>query len=82
MTDLAGFEKRQEFLVCVDSDGCATDTNGNLNIYYFAGSHLHQRLRLKALYMEALIDKLVSRRDAFVGDDSIDSFCGLWDARI
>lgn len=26
MTDLAGFEKRHEFLVCVDSDGCAMDT--------------------------------------------------------
>ena len=32
--------------------------------------------------MEALVDKLLSGNDAFVGSDPIDSFCGLWDAKI
>ena len=32
--------------------------------------------------MEALVDKLLSGKDAFTGIDPIDSFCGLWDARI
>ena len=32
--------------------------------------------------MEALVDKLVAGKDAFTGIDPIDSFCGLWDARI
>lgn len=32
--------------------------------------------------MEALVDKLTLGKDAFVGKDPIDSFCGLWDARI
>ena len=32
--------------------------------------------------MEALVDKLLSGADAFVGKDPIDSFCGLWDAKI
>ncbi len=32
--------------------------------------------------MEALVDKLLAGKDAFTGKDPIDSFCGLWDARI
>ncbi len=32
--------------------------------------------------MEALVDALVSGPDAFPGKDPIDSFCGLWDARL
>ncbi len=32
--------------------------------------------------MEALVDKLLSGKEAFTGVDPIDSFCGLWDARI
>ena len=32
--------------------------------------------------MQALVDKLVSGKEAFTGSDPIDSFCGLWDARI
>jgi len=32
--------------------------------------------------LDALVDKLVTGADAFGGKDPIDSFCGLWDARI
>ena len=32
--------------------------------------------------MEALVDKLLAGKEAFTGIDPIDSFCGLWDARI
>ncbi len=32
--------------------------------------------------MEALVDALLEGPDAFKGSDPIDSFCGLWDARI
>ncbi len=32
--------------------------------------------------MEALVDALVAGPDAFKGKDPIDSFCGLWDARL
>ena len=32
--------------------------------------------------MDALVDKLTSGKEAFTGSDPIDSFCGLWDARI
>ena len=32
--------------------------------------------------MDALIDNLLAGPDAFKGKDPIDSFCGLWDARI
>ncbi|MBQ7826232.1 MAG: beta-hexosaminidase, partial [Clostridia bacterium] len=32
--------------------------------------------------MDALVDKLCAGVDAFTGKDPIDSFCGLWDARI
>ena len=32
--------------------------------------------------LDALVDNLVSGPDAFRGKDPIDSFCGLWDARI
>ena len=32
--------------------------------------------------LDALVDDLVSGPDAFAGKDPIDSFCGLWDARI
>lgn len=32
MTDIAGFKKKKDFLVCVDSDGCAMDT---MNIKHF-----------------------------------------------
>lgn len=32
--------------------------------------------------MDALVDALVTGPDAFKGKDPIDSFCGLWDARI
>ncbi len=32
--------------------------------------------------MEALVDKLLAGKDAFTGTDPIDSFCGLWDAKI
>ncbi|MBQ9080858.1 MAG: beta-hexosaminidase [Clostridia bacterium] len=32
--------------------------------------------------MSALVDKLIAGKSAFVGVDPIDSFCGLWDAKI
>ena len=32
--------------------------------------------------MDALVDKLIKGKDAFKGKDPIDSFCGLWDAKI
>ena len=32
--------------------------------------------------LDALVDNLISGPDAFRGSDPIDSFCGLWDARI
>ena len=32
--------------------------------------------------MDALVDDLLAGPDAFKGKDPIDSFCGLWDARI
>lgn len=32
--------------------------------------------------MDALVDNLLSGPDAFKGKDPIDSFCGLWDAKI
>lgn len=32
--------------------------------------------------MDALVEKLVSGPEAFTGIDPIDSFCGLWDAKI
>ena len=32
--------------------------------------------------MEALVEKLMEGKNAFTGKDPIDSFCGLWDARI
>lgn len=32
--------------------------------------------------LDALVDKLLAGPDAFTGSDPIDSFCGLWDARI
>ena len=32
--------------------------------------------------LDALVDNLVSGADAFKGKDPIDSFCGLWDAKI
>ena len=32
--------------------------------------------------MEALVDNLLEGPDAFKGQDPIDSFCGLWDAKI
>lgn len=32
--------------------------------------------------LDALVDKLCTGLDAFVGKDPIDSFCGLWDAKI
>ncbi len=32
--------------------------------------------------MDALVDSLISGVDAFKGKDPIDSFCGLWDAKI
>ncbi len=36
----------------------------------------------KPYTLDALVEKLISGPDAFVGVDPIDSFCGLWDARI
>ncbi len=32
--------------------------------------------------MEALVDALIKGKDAFKGQDPIDSFCGLWDSKI
>lgn len=32
--------------------------------------------------MDALVDNLIAGPDAFKGSDPIDSFCGLWDAKI
>lgn len=32
--------------------------------------------------LDALVDALMSGPDAFKGEDPIDSFCGMWDARI
>ena len=32
--------------------------------------------------MEKLVDKLMAGPDAFKGKDPIDSFCGLFDAKI
>ncbi len=36
----------------------------------------------KPATMDALVDNLVAGPEAFKGSDPIDSFCGLWDARI
>ena len=36
----------------------------------------------KPYTMEALVDKLTAGPEAFTGKDPIDSFCGLWDAKI
>ena len=36
----------------------------------------------KANTLDALVDALVSGPEAFKGSDPIDSFCGLWDAKI
>ena len=36
----------------------------------------------KPATLDALVDALVAGPDAFKGKDPIDSFCGLWDARI
>ena len=36
----------------------------------------------KPYTMEALVDKLTTGPEAFTGKDPIDSFCGLWDAKI
>ena len=36
----------------------------------------------KSYTMEALVDKLTTGPEAFTGKDPIDSFCGLWDAKI
>lgn len=36
----------------------------------------------KAYTMDALVEGLVTGKDAFKGKDPIDSFCGLWDAKI
>lgn len=32
--------------------------------------------------LDALVDNLVTGADAFKGTDPIDSFCGLWDAKV
>ena len=32
--------------------------------------------------LEALVDALMTGPEAFKGKDPIDSFCGLWDAKI
>jgi len=32
--------------------------------------------------LDALVDKLISGKEAFTAKDPIDSFCGLWDAKI
>ena len=32
--------------------------------------------------LDALVDNLVTGPQAFKGQDPIDSFCGLWDAKI
>jgi beta-N-acetylhexosaminidase len=32
--------------------------------------------------LDALVDNLLTGIDAFKGKDPIDSFCGLWDAKI
>lgn len=32
--------------------------------------------------MDALVDALLTGKEAFMGNDPIDSFCGLWDVRI
>lgn len=31
---------------------------------------------------DALIDKLMTGADAFVGQDPVDSYCGVWDTRL
>ena len=36
----------------------------------------------KPVTMEALVEKLLAGPESFVGKDPIDSFCGLWDAKI
>lgn len=36
----------------------------------------------KASTLSALVDNLTNGKDAFKGKDPIDSFCGLWDAKI
>jgi len=36
----------------------------------------------KPATMEAIVDKLLAGPEAFTAKDPIDSFCGLWDARI
>ena len=34
---------------------------------------------LKAQDIDALIEKLMSGSDAFIGEDPVDAYCGLWD---
>ena len=36
----------------------------------------------KPATMEALVNNLLSGKEAFKGKDPIDSFCGLWDSKI
>ena len=43
---------------------------------------VYQRLRLQPSTLDALVDGPVTGPEAFRGSDPIDSFCGLWDARI
>lgn len=32
--------------------------------------------------LDALVDKLMTGPEAFVGTDPVDAFCGIWDTRI
>ena len=84
MKGLQEYQKRKEYLVCVDSDGCAMDTMDVKHIRCF-GPCMVEEWGLQAWEtstMDALVENLVTGVEAFKGKDPIDSFCGLWDARI
>lgn len=63
---LENFQKAKEYLICVDSDGCAMDT---MDIKHIRCFQWHLR-------------RLMAGPEAFKGIDPIDSFCGLFDARL
>ena len=83
-TNLSDFSKKKELLFCIDSDGCAMDTMDVKHIRCF-GPCMVEDWGLQAWEtstMDALVENLVTGVEAFKGKDPIDSFCGLWDAKI
>ena len=82
------FVKRKEFLVCVDSDGCAIDS---MNIKHFNcfGPCMVKRwdlfeweTEILSRWNEVNLFTLTRGIIRFKRKDPIDSFCGLWDTKI